>query len=191
MSTQPNHLLTVEEYLRFEETAEVRHEYFKGEVFAMAGGTPSHARIMANLIRECGNALRHSGCEILGSDLGVKLPSGLYTYPDASLSCSPQFEGNFLLNPSVLFEILSESTEAYDRGRKFQQYREIDTLQTYVLIAQDRLYVEHYRRGPGERWTMQDLTSLAHKLTIDLPSGEMVSVDLPALYEGVVFDSAP
>ncbi|MBV9264963.1 MAG: Uma2 family endonuclease [Acidobacteriaceae bacterium] len=188
MSTQPNHLLSVEEYLRFEATSEVRHEYFRGEVFAMAGGTPSHARILVNLIREFGIGLRGCACEIFGSGLGVKLPSGLYTYPDASISCSPQFEGNFLLNPLVLFEILSESTEAYDRGKKFQQYRELSSLQTYVLIAQDSLYVEQYKRGQGG-WTMQDLTALAHKLILDLPSGELVSVDLSLLYEGVLTDS--
>ena len=189
MSTQPNHLITLDEYLRFEETAAIRHEYFKGEVFAMAGGTPSHARIMRNLIREFGIGLRLAKCEVLGSDLGVKLPSGLYTYPDASISCSPQFEGNFLVNPIVLFEILSESSEAYDRGKKFQQYRELPSLDTYVLIAQDSPYVEQYKRGPGERWTMQYLTSLAHKLAIDLPSVGLVSVDLSLLYEGV-FDPA-
>ena len=91
-----------------EETSLERHEYFNGEVFAMAEGTPDHAVIASNLIREIGLALRGTGCRILGSDLGIKLPSGLYTYADATISCEAQYERNHLLSPLVIFEILSD-----------------------------------------------------------------------------------
>ena len=186
MATQSKQFIPVEEYLRLEETAEERHEYFNGEVFTMSGGTPNHADIAVNLIGECRVPLRQIGCRIRGSDLGIKLPGGLYTYPDATISCAPEYDGNFLLNPVVIFEVLSDSTEAYDRGRKFERYREIPAFREYVLIAQDRMYVEHSIRQTDREWMTKELKADQDQLCV-VSLAVPVSVLLSSIYADVAF----
>lgn len=152
---------TPEEYLAWERTSELKHELFQGEVFAMAGASREHNLIVSNAIRVLGNALLDRPCEVYPSDLRVKIQAtGLYTYPDASVVCGrPEFEDNVadtLLNPNVIFEVLSESTEGYDRGKKFRQYRTITSLRDYVLVAQDTIQVEHFRRKADGSWSLRE-----------------------------------
>lgn len=161
----PKKLWTPAEYLAWERAAPERHELVDGEIFAMAGASFAHNKIVGNVVRELGNALRGRPCDVTPSDLRVRIPTpsgGLYTYPDALVVCGePEFEDtarDTLLNPTVIVEVLSDSTEAYDRGRKFRYYRAIPSLREYVLVAQDLPAVERHVRGDGGVWSlMQDL----------------------------------
>ena len=164
MSTAERRQVSVEEYLAFERQSETRNEYYAGEIFAMAGASRNHNVISGNVFAEIRSAFADQACEVYQSDMRVKAsPSGLYTYPDVVATCaSPEFEDDeldTLLNPQVIFEVLSRSTENYDRGEKFELYRGIDSLADYVLIAQDRLHVEHYQRQGDGRWILDDISS--------------------------------
>jgi len=158
MSTMPKKaLLTPEEYLAIERQAEFKSEYFQGEVLALARGQKSHNLIAANLIRVLGNKLLERDCNVYSSDMRVKIKKiGKYTYPDVAVTYGKEvFEddyGDTLLNPIVIFEILSHSTEAHDRGEKFQHYQFIESLVEYILIAQDRVRVEQYVRQSDRTW---------------------------------------
>ena len=148
------------EYLRLERQADVKHEYRDGEIVEMPGGTREHNLIELNLARLLGNELLDREFEVYPSNMRVKVPgTGLYTYPDMSVVAGePQFEDaevDTLLNPVVLFEILSPSTESYDRGEKFTNYQTIDSLQEYVLISQDRMSVDRYTRKNDHEWTFR------------------------------------
>lgn len=154
---------TPAEYLAWERAAPEKHELHDGEIFAMTGASFAHNKIVGNVVRELGNALRDRPCDVTPSDLRVKIPAaGLYTYPDALVVCGePQFEDaarDTLLNPTVIVEVLSDSTEAYDRGKKFRYYRSIPSLREYVLVAQDLPSVERHVCGEGGVWSLvQDL----------------------------------
>jgi Uma2 family endonuclease len=158
MSTMPKRaLLTPEEYLAIERNAEFKSEYFQGEMFAMAGGLKPHNLIASNVIRVLGNQLLERDCNVYPSDMRVKIKKiEKYTYPDVAVTCGKEiFEDDYvdtLLNPIVIFKILSHSTEARDRGEKFQHYQFIDSLVEYVLIAQDRVRVEQYVRQSDRTW---------------------------------------
>lgn len=169
--------VTAAEYLAFERAAEERHEYIDGEIVAMAGGTSEHSLIAANLVAELRAALRERPCRAYSSDLRVKIESSQsYTYPDVSVVCGPpRFEDakrDVLLNPLAIFEVLSDSTEGYDRGEKFAHYRTVPSLADYVLVSQRSALVEHYHRqadgtwllralGPGERLVLESLGEVA------------------------------
>jgi Uma2 family endonuclease len=157
---------------KLEAASEFRYEYMDGYVLAIAGGSRSHERIVRNLIAGLEPLLQPRGCESFGSNLKVKTPSKMRAYPDVSVVCGkPEFgrdNGDVLVNPVVIIEVLSTSTEDIDRGRKFHHYRTIPSLQEYVLIAQDRPEIEYRRRRPDGRWlidysepgeTMLDLQS--------------------------------
>ncbi|MGA8346959.1 MAG: Uma2 family endonuclease [Isosphaeraceae bacterium] len=153
---------TPQEYLALERKSETRNEYYNGEIFAMAGASREHNLTVANLLRDIGNQLEDRPCESYPSDMRVFIEAtGLYTYPDVSVVCGePRFqdrEVDTLLNPTVIVEVLSPSTEAYDRGDKFRHYRRIDSLREFVLISQDRMMVERYTRR-GNDWVLSDLT---------------------------------
>jgi Uma2 family endonuclease len=153
---------TPQEYLALERKSETRNEYYNGEIFAMAGASREHNLIVGNLLRDIGNQLEDRPCESYPSDMRVSIEAtGLYTYPDVSVVCGePRFqdrEVDTLLNPTVIVEVLSPSTEAYDRGDKFRHYRRIDSLREFVLISQDRMMVERYTRR-GNDWVLSDLT---------------------------------
>ena len=155
MSVQPKTGYTLEQYLELERSTRVKHEYFRGEVFAMGGASFAHTVIAGNVVSTLHGQLRGKPCRVSASDLRVKVDrTGLYTYPDVVVVCgAPQLEqpGDSLLNPSVIVEVISESTEAYDRGKKFEQYRSLDSLTDYILIAQDTVRAEHYSRQPDNR----------------------------------------
>jgi Uma2 family endonuclease len=140
------------EYASAEAKNETRHEFLNGEVFAMAGGTPEHAALAASLARVLGNALIGKPCRAFSSDLRVRISeTGLTTYPDLSVACgqieTSKDDTNALTNPVVLVEILSDSTEGYDRGAKFAHYRRLESLQEYVLVSQAEPLIEVWRRN--------------------------------------------
>ncbi len=149
-------LFTPQQYLAIEREAEGKHEFYRGEISAMAGASLEHNRISRNLNYALGRHLGDGPCEVFSSEMRVKVDAtSLYTYPDLLVACAPlEFEDSHLdvlLNPTVFIEILSPSTESYDRGKKFAQYRTISTLRDYVLISQDAPLVERYTRR-GEEW---------------------------------------
>jgi Uma2 family endonuclease len=158
MSSLARQRLTPEEYLAIERSAECKSEFFTGEMFAMAGASEEHNLIVANVIRVLGTQLLNRPCRVYPSDMRVKVDAtGLYAYPDVVVLCGERRyddeHRDTLLNPTLICEVLSPSTEAYDRGDKFDQYRQFESLQEYVLIAQDRRRVERYvRRGEGPEW---------------------------------------
>ncbi len=154
--------MTSEEYLAFERASDQKHEYVDGEIFAMSGGTREHSLLATNVTTSLSLALRRRPCEVHNSDMKVR--SGRepeYHYPDVSVVCGkPIFEDetrDVLLNPKVIVEVLSESTERYDRGDKFESYGTIASLEEYVLISQMKVRVEHYHRGPDGAWTYRAL----------------------------------
>lgn len=159
MSTQPKTYLTPEQYLEIERKAEFKSEYYQGEMFAMAGAKWAHNLLVGNLVRELGQQLRSRPCAVCPSDMRVRVnTSGLYTYPDVVVVCGkPEFaddQRDTLLNPNLLVEVLSPSTEAYDRGRKFELYRSIESLGEYLLVSSDRVQVDLYTRQPDSRWLL-------------------------------------
>jgi len=173
MSAQPKIYLTPAEYLAFERTQEYKSEYWAGQVLAMAGASERHNLIETNVIIALGSQLRGKSCKVYPSDMRVKVPAtGLYTYPDVTVMCGKaQFEDidrDTLLNPTVIVEILSKSTENYDRGKKFQNYRTLESLTEYVLIAQDAVHIEHYIRQPDNQWLLSEAKDLS--AVVDLPT---------------------
>ncbi len=158
-------LLSDKEYLAFEREAEERHEYYRGEMFAMSGASFKHNVIEDNLRVLLGTFLKDRKCRSFGSNLRVHIPANtLYTYPDILIVCDePAFtddEFDTLLNPSVIIEILSPSTANYDRGTKFDLYREIKSLQEYVLIDSTKVHVVRYTRNAEETWTLSESKNL-------------------------------
>lgn len=172
MSTVPKRLLTPDEYLAQERRAAFKSEYYQGETFAMAGASREHNLIVGNLVGEVRNQLKGHPCEVYPSDMRVKvIATGLYTYPDVTVVCgTPEFEDehrDILLNPTVLGEVLSDSTEAYDRGTKSEQYRKLPSLNEYLLIAQDRPHVERYVRQPDGGWLLREVAEPGGSVALD------------------------
>ena len=173
MSSQTQQRYTPEEYLARERQAQYKSEYYAGDIFAMAGASRWHNLIVANVIGELRSQLKGRPCTTYPSDMRLKVsPTGLYTYPDVTVVCgAAQFEDtqqDTLLNPTLIVEVLSESTEAYDRGGKFAHYRKLASLLEYVLIAPTKPHVEHYVRQPDNRWLLAEADSLHD--TLHLPS---------------------
>ena len=184
MATQPN-FITVEEYLAGEEQSDTRHEYWNGHVVAMAGGSPTHADIISNLNALIKSKIRHSGCYVRSADQRVRTnENGLYTYPDLVISCKSKFDRTTLLNPIVLIEVLSESTEDYDRGSKFERYSKIPSFREYVCVAQDRIYVEHHVRDAvnSDIWVLRRLERLSDQANLKLPCGD-VNIAIEDIYD--------
>ena len=163
---------TVEEYLAFERQSEEKHEYYAGEIFAMSGASREHNIIVINTGTILNSQLAQRPCEVYPSDMRVKVNPIKYTYPDVSVVCAePRFaDGEFdmLLNPTVIVEVLSDSTEDYDRGKKFKHYMGIDSLQEYILIAQDEVRIDHYIRQSQGDWIISISKTLG--ASIELPS---------------------
>ena len=164
--------VTPEQYLALERKAETKSEYWNGEIYAMAGASPRHTGIVANVLSQFVVQFRGRACSAHASDLRVKVQvAGLYTYPDIVVVCGTmQFDGypcDTLLNPAVLVEVLSPSTEAYDRGTKFEHYRTLESLTDYLLVAQDRPMVEHYVRQAADKWLLGTCSGLEAVVTIE------------------------
>jgi Uma2 family endonuclease len=152
--------ISEQDYLELERVSPIRHEYADGEIFAMSGGTIEHSSVAANILRELGNALQGRGYRALTSDMRINIPaSGRYVYPDGSIVCArPQFvdaHRDTLVNPRVIIEVLSDSTEAYDRGDKFAQYRSVASIEEYVLASQKEARIEVFTRQPDGSWMLR------------------------------------
>ena len=163
LTSQLKTRLTPEEYLQLERAAETRSEYLNGEMIAMPGASREHNLIVTNLLVTLGTELFDRPYEIYPPEMRVKVsPTGLYTYPDVVVvSADPRFEDQYvdtLLNPILLIEVLSQSTENYDRGRKFSHYRRVESLQEYVLVAQTECRVEQYVRQSDGKWVYSETT---------------------------------
>ena len=182
--------LTPEEYLAMEREAETKSEYLNGEVFAMSGASEAHNLIVANLVSILITGLRGRPCKAYPSDMRVQVgATGLYTYHDASVVCGrAEFtdqQKNTLRNPTVVFEVLSPTTESYDRGAKFGHYRTLESLTDYVLISQDEARVEHYGRQPADKWLLSvynglEAVALLPTIGCDLPLDDVYDkVELP------------
>lgn len=170
MASLPKPHLTPEEYLEIERKAEFKSEYLAGEMFAMSGGTGNHSAIAVNLSSLLWTQLR-GRCRVFNSDLRARVsPEGLYTYPDLSIVCgAPQFADDTrdtLVNPVVIVEVLSPSTEAYDRGLKFEQYAKIETLRQYVLVTSHRAGIEVFTRQLDGDWLLHRATSLDEEVEL-------------------------
>jgi len=173
------------EYYRLEREAEYKSNYYDGEIFAIAGGTARHSLICSNIGRETGNRLKKTPCAVYESNLRLKIAAtGLRTYPDISVYCEPLSHdeedpaGETYTNPSVIFEVLSPSTEAYDRGFKAENYRRVQSLRAYILIAQDAPHAEVFERQPEGTWLLREATGTGASvripgLDIDLPLAEV------------------
>jgi Uma2 family endonuclease len=189
MSAVPKKKLTPAEYLAIERQAEFKSEFYAGEMFAMAGAKYPHNLIKDNLVGELHPQLKHGPCQTLSSDQRVKITdTGLYTYPDIVVICEPpQFEDeefDTLLNPRVVIEILSESTETYDRGKKARHYKRIPALQEYVLVAQREPFVERFVRQDDGSWKVLEFSSLDSWLEF---TSVPAKVALKEIYRGVAF----
>jgi Uma2 family endonuclease len=176
--------MTYAEYVASEAASPAKREFIRGQVYAMAGGTPEHGALAAAIIGELREALRGKPCRVYSSDLRVRIPdTDMATYPDASIICghleTASDDPNAAINPKLLVEVLSESTEAYDRGSKAAHYRRIPSLQEYVLVAQDEPRIEVYRRNDEGGWVLYEARP-GERLELRSIG---VSLDVSAVYE--------
>lgn len=179
--------LTPAQYLDGERNGQQRHEYWQGEVFALAGASRTHNRITVNLVAMLKTRLSGTRCGLYSSDMRVKVrQTGLYTYPDLAVVCGQELfedtELDTLLNPTVIVEVLSPSTEAYDRGAKFMHYRQLPSLREYLLVAQDRPAVDHFVRQADGNWLL--VPCHGHAATVELAS-LACSLPLAEIYDQV------
>ena len=186
---QEKHFFTPEEYLRLERAAEYKSEYYAGEIFAMAGGSPTHSVITASALRDLGNLLKGNRCAPYDSNLRVFIPAtGLYTYPDVSVICGPRElvpgHDDMITNPTLIVEVLSDSTEAYDRGQKFAHYRTLPSFAEYVLVSQKQPMVEVFFRLADGTWQLTPVRGL--EATVRLQSLG-VELRLAEVYDRVEF----
>lgn len=192
MAINPEKPWTPAEYLAFErEQCEAKHEYLGGSIFpmvetirGMVGASLAHNRIVSNLVISLGNQMRGRPCDVFSGDMRLHIPAtGLYTYPDVVALCGePKFaddQFDVLLNPSLIIEVLSPSTEAYDRGAKFDHYRSIESLQIYLLIAQDQVSVEQFQRQENG-WLLTVAKGFDARIGLDIIDCELTLVDVYA-----------
>jgi Uma2 family endonuclease len=171
MSTQRNVYVTPQAYLEAERRAQTKSEYLDGQVFAMAGASPDHVLIVGNLVTALNIQLRSRPCRVFASDMRVTVSAtGLYTYPDALVVCGPlaydDERKDTLTNPNVIIEVLSPSTEAYDRGEKFDHYQNLSSLTDYILVAQDRPYIDHFVRAGDRDWQRREANRLEDAIAV-------------------------
>ena len=191
MSTQPVTYLTPEQYLDIESKAEFRSEYINGEMFAMSGATPNHARIVLNTARRLTEQLDGRPCEAFGGDL--RLYSAKYnsfTYPDALVTCGPHrfldSRRDTLTDATVIVEVLSPSTKNYDRGEKFLFYRSLPSFSEYLLLSQDTIRAEHYVRQPDNSWLFREFTGPADEIELKSIGCRL---QIQSLYKRVEFEA--
>lgn len=170
MSTQPKHRYTLKEYLALERESEVKYEYWDGDIFAMSGGTLLHDQIMGNTDDLLRNALRGRECRVFTNNMQIKVPAAPpYRYGDGSVVCGQveveRFNGaDLLVNPVLIIEVLSPTTEAYDRGDKFTHYKSIPNFREYLLIAQHRPHVTHYVKSDTGKWDYEEINDLGSSI---------------------------
>ncbi|HYV95689.1 MAG TPA: Uma2 family endonuclease [Chitinophagales bacterium] len=181
--------ISIEEYLELERAAPFKSEYYKGEVYAMAGASTIHNAICSNLIGSLNPFLRGKNCKIFGSDQKVHvIENTLLTYPDAVIICGEnEFtdrEKDTITNPSVIFEVLSATTKKYDRREKFELYKSIPSFTEYILISSEQIKVDVYRKQPNGKWLPSEYKSIQDQFTIEKIGYEMKLADL---YDGISF----
>ncbi|MFN6179519.1 MAG: Uma2 family endonuclease [Dolichospermum sp.] len=185
----PLYFFTVEEYLELEQTSDIRHEYFAGEVFAMAGGSKEHNIITLNIASRLRSQLRGSSCKVFMSDMKVRINLAnenqtIFYYPDVIVSCDTEDQDRYFLNyPCLIIEVLSPSTETIDRREKLLNYRSLASLKEYVLISQDQVKVEVYRQDEKRNWTIQTLINRDDKLHLDSVG---LILEMTDIYEDVI-----
>lgn len=189
MTAQPQPYCSPEDYLMFERTSEAKHEYIAGNIYAMSGGSARHNRIAGSTYASLYAQLRRRDCTVYLSDMRVKaVQIELYTYPDITIVCgNEQFEDakeDTLVNPTIIIEVLSPSTEKYDRGKKFQHYRTILSLREYILIAQDSYHIERFLRQSDNTWVLSEATDPMG--SIELTTIQAV-LNVEEIYEKVTF----
>jgi Uma2 family endonuclease len=192
MSASPYPRLTEEEYLKIERAAEFKSEFHDGRMYAMSGGSSAHALIIPNLAAELRQALRQKPCLVYVTELRLRIsPRGSYTYPDVTVVCGPSKfaddRKDTLLNPTLIVEVLSPFTEAHDRGLKFAQYRQIDSLQEYGLVSQTEPRVEIFRRQASGDWLLSESTGLDASVRFDSVGCQIA---LSEIYHQVSFEPA-
>ncbi len=180
---------TIEEYLAFEDEADGKHEYYQGEIFNMAGGTIDHNRVVRNTLTAIDQFLKDKTCQVYPSDLKVYIEANsLYTYPDISIICdAPEFYAerkDTILNPAVIIEVLSPGTKDYDRGGKFVLYRQIPSLQEYVLISSMGYSCERFKRQANNQWILTEVKLPTEKIAVETIGFETM---LTELYRNVNF----
>jgi Uma2 family endonuclease len=188
MSAQPHPRLTAEEYLAIERAAEFKSEFYDGVMYAMAGGSPTHSLIIASLTAALWQALKSRPCRVFVTELRVRVDPQAYTYPDIAVVCGEPrtSDDDNLLNPTMLIEVLSPSTESHDRGLKFERYRRLASLNEYVLVSQSEPRVETYVRQASGSWLFTEITGLDSTASFDaveckIPLGEIYhQVQFPA-----------
>lgn len=194
MSTQPRRRYTLEEYFALELASEEKYEYFDGEIYAMSGGSRDHEQIIGNFLVALRTELRGQSCRVYPSNLRVNVPSQPpYRYPDLTALCDvPRFEKiggvDALINPALIVEVLSPTTEAYDRGDKFTHYKSIESFVEYLLVAQHRPHVTHYARSEGGVWSYEEVNDLESSLFI---SALNCHLELRDVYTDVEFPPSP
>ncbi|HEY3418738.1 MAG TPA: Uma2 family endonuclease [Armatimonadota bacterium] len=189
MSALPEQYLSLEDYFKLDETGDCKHEYLQGAIFDMHGASENHNLIAMAVGINLGVQLRGKPCRPYPGDFRLKIEAmSLYTYPDLSVICGDtqlaDGRRDTFLNPTVLVEVLSDSTEAYDRGKKAEYYRTIPSLREYLFIAQDRPHVERYRRQ-GNDWLFTEYSTLADEVALDSIG---CTLSVAAIYEQVEFD---
>lgn len=193
MTPVPKKKYTLEEYLELDRNSEERYEYFNGEVFAMAGGSPSHARISLNVCTSLTQKLKGGRCEAFNSEMRVKVPKALpYRYPDVSVVCGePIFDvvdgQQMLVNPVLIVEVLTPSTAAYDMVDKFTEYQSIDSFQEYLVISQDRPHVIQHVKQSKRRWLRIEIEGMESEVKLESVN---VTLSLSELYERVDFQAS-
>jgi Uma2 family endonuclease len=196
MQAKQKSYLTPDEYLALERQSDAKSEYFDGEVYAMSGATRAHNIITTNVTTAFVTQLKRRRCEVYASDMRVKVQTtGLYTYPDVVIVCGKvQLEDqrqDTLLNPTVLVEVLSSSTEDYDRGTKFAHYRTLESLSDYLVIAQAEPLVEHYQRQPDDKWLLTTYTALDAVVAVPSLSCDLLLAEVYDKIEWSEADSQP
>ena len=191
MSTQPVTYLTPEQYLEIERKAEFRSEYINGEVFAMSGATPNHARIVLNTARRLAERLDGSPCEAFDGDLRLHSAKyKIFTYPDVLVTCGPHrlldSRRDTLTDATVIVEVLSPSTKNYDRGEKFLFYRSLPSFSEYLLLSQDAMRAEHHTRQPDGSWLFREFTAPTDEIELKSIGCRL---QLQSLYERVEFEA--
>ncbi len=191
MAAYPRHEWTEKQYLSFERGSDSRHEFYDGDVFAMAGASRKHVRVNGNAFASLHAQLRDKNCTIYMTDIRVRISAKTYVYPDVVVVCGAEKfldeEVDTLINPTLVVEVLSPSTEKHDRTGKFQQYQLLDSLQEYLLVSQDKAQVERYLRQENGEWAFTEITGL--EATLELPSIGC-TLSLADVYEKVEFGDA-
>ena len=182
--------ISAEEYLESEIQSKEKHEYYRGEIFAMSGASFHQNDIFSNLFGNIAHQLKGKNCKPYGSDLRIHIPKNtLYTYPDICIICGdPEFSDNKFdtaTNPAVIIELLNKSTRNYDKGEKFTLYRDIESLKEYILVDTEKIYVEKHIRNTDKSWQLTDYRSLENHFTIQTVE---IVLQLKDIYEGLKFD---